>query len=752
MPVWMGNALSRFAMAGGGGASDVYYSKVLRAGGSSLIGYWPLSEASGAPALDISGNNRNGAHSGDTLGQTGIGDGNTCPSFDGANGLVSIYSAGFNSAFNGQVGSVLIWGKVAAEADWSDANFKNLLRLQVDANNYLVVGLDSTQPGYLQFYYKAGGTVKVINHQMLGGLEWFSVVATWSLATDELRLYIDGVPQGQDWVTKGLGTWAGSLSATACTIGNQNTTPGAACWHGNLAHVAIWNTVLNAAQAAQVGVWPTWLQTSPTWGSTPDWSDEFNTGSVPDPTYWTPRNDTALCQEAYFLARNVTVAGGKMIITTQAEAKGGKSYTSGYVDTLGKVQFTYGRFEISCKLPKTQGFWPGIWLLPVQSYFHENWAPLGGYYGGWPLSGEIDVIELLGHTPARAYPGLHTGNPHLSSPTPYYDLPSGDFADGQHIFVLEILPHSLKWFIDGVKVREHNTWVTTAANYPAPYDQPFYFIFTSALGGTWPGATDGTTVFPQTYEVDYIRYYKYNTAPVVSVPATTYRDKVMALSPVGYWPLWDVPDLWSNEWIYDQTANGLSPAGQKNMALGETGIGDGRTSIKGNGTTSSVLLYSTALNSVFNGQEGSVSIWGKVASSGIWTGATYERLFQFRVDDNNKVSVLRWGGANNQLIVEYKAGGTTKAVYPTVGPTTGWFNLIITWSKSGDALKFYLNGTQNGGTQTGLGTWAGNLDNWSTCIGSSSYDPYDVWNGWMAHLAVWDKPLSQAEVTTIASV
>jgi hypothetical protein len=346
---------------------------------------------------------------------------------------------------------------------------------------------------------------------------------------------------------------------------------------------------------------------------------------------------------------------------------------------------------------------------------------------------------------------VHTGNPHLSDVTKWYTLPSGDFSDGQHLFTLEWLPHAFKWYVDGVLVKQHNTWTSSGGASPAPYDGPFYLIFETALGGTWPGATDGTTTYPGTLEVDYVKYYKYSAPPQILTPATTYRDKVMALNPIAYWPLWEPAGTTS---IDDQTATGAITA-VKNMTLGQTGIGDGRTSIKGNGTTSSVLVYTASsadLNTAFKGASGSLVIWAKAAAAGTWTGATYERLMQIRADDNNRILILRYGGANNQLIVEYHAGGTTNAAYPDLGGTLNWFNIIVTWDKAANQVKVYVNGTQSGATLTGLGTWAGALDNWTSCLGSSSYNPDDVWAGWLAHAQLYDYALSQAQINTIASV
>ncbi|KAK7102128.1 hypothetical protein V1264_020396 [Littorina saxatilis] len=45
----------------------------------------------------------------------------------------------------------------------------------------------------------------------------------------------------------------------------------------------------------------------------------------------------------------------------------------------------YGRVEVVAQLPKGDWLWPAIWMMPVESV-----------YGGWPRSGEIDIIETAG--------------------------------------------------------------------------------------------------------------------------------------------------------------------------------------------------------------------------------------------------------------------------------------------------------------------------------------------------------------------
>ncbi len=36
-------------------------------------------------------------------------------------------------------------------------------------------------------------------------------------------------------------------------------------------------------------------------------------------------------------------------------------------------------------------------------------------------------------------------------------------------------------------------------------DMPMYLYLNTAVGGEWPGSPDASTVFPQTFEIDYVR-------------------------------------------------------------------------------------------------------------------------------------------------------------------------------------------------------------------------------------------------------
>jgi len=63
---------------------------------------------------------------------------------------------------------------------------------------------------------------------------------------------------------------------------------------------------------------------------------------------------------------------------------------SARVRTAERFSFKYGRTRIRARMPAGDWLWPAMWLLP------ENWV-----YGGWPRSGEIDIVEIVGNEDFR---------------------------------------------------------------------------------------------------------------------------------------------------------------------------------------------------------------------------------------------------------------------------------------------------------------------------------------------------------------
>lgn len=240
-------------------------------------------------------------------------------------------------------------------------------------------------------------------------------------------------------------------------------------------------------------------------GYTLAWSDEFNSTSL-NMTDWSFENGDGcpgVCgwgnnELEYYTNRpeNLFFQDGKMIIEARKENFSGKNYTSSKILTRGKKVFKYGRIDIRAMLPKGQGIWPAFWLLPQANTF-----------GGWPKSGEIDLMEMIGHQANRTYGTLHFGpGPGSTQLGRNFTLSSGIFNDAFHVFSLEWKQNQIKWLVDGVEYSSYTSADFGSNNYP--FNEDFFLIVNMAVGGNWPGSPDATTYLPQWLILDYIRVYQ----------------------------------------------------------------------------------------------------------------------------------------------------------------------------------------------------------------------------------------------------
>ncbi len=167
-------------------------------------------------------------------------------------------------------------------------------------------------------------------------------------------------------------------------------------------------------------------------------------------------------------------------------------YRSGIVTTLGKWSQRYGYFEIRAKMPAGKGMWPAFWGLPVS----RDWPP------------EIDVLEILGDTPKQVHMTSHWGllPLHLQKS----NLWKGpDFSQDFHRFGVEWTPRRLRWYVDDTLRGENLQGVPTV---------PFYWLLNLAVGGTWPGYPDSTTVFPSEFQIDWMRAWQFPSDSLSSFP------------------------------------------------------------------------------------------------------------------------------------------------------------------------------------------------------------------------------------------
>ena len=244
------------------------------------------------------------------------------------------------------------------------------------------------------------------------------------------------------------------------------------------------------------------------------WSDEFDVPGPPDPANWiheTGGDGWGNQELQYHTDRieNSRVEDGVLVIEARQETFNGRDYTSARLVTRDRAAWQYGRIEARIKMPEGQGIWPAFWMMPQDSP-----------YGGWPTSGEIDIMEFLGHETDRVHGTLHYGGGALGHryTGTSFTLNSGTFVDDFHTFAIEWEPRAVRWYVDGELYQTQTSWTSAAGGYPAPFDNPFFAILNLAVGGQWPGYPDETTTFPQRMEVDYVRVYRdADAAPTVTL-------------------------------------------------------------------------------------------------------------------------------------------------------------------------------------------------------------------------------------------
>ena len=229
-----------------------------------------------------------------------------------------------------------------------------------------------------------------------------------------------------------------------------------------------------------------------------------------------------------------------------------------------------------------------------------------------------------------------------------------------------------------------------------------------------------------------------------------YHQKVLSYDPIAYWPLDEKQGTVAYDWVSGRVA-GAQNGAYTGVTLGQPGIGDGRTSPLFDGANDYVNVYSTTFRDAFNGAEGTLMAWAKVSGVGVWTDTVLRYISAIYIDASNYV-LVRKATVANKLEWIYVAGGINETVSKTPISETGWMCLGLTWSKTADKMIVYYNGVQEGVTQTGLGTWAGNPAAAYTCIGSLNTTPLYTWNGYEAHVAVFGSALPPAAMLDLATV
>ncbi len=235
------------------------------------------------------------------------------------------------------------------------------------------------------------------------------------------------------------------------------------------------------------------------------WNDEFDYHGLPDDTKWnydTIGNSYGWGNNElqFYTSRdeqNVYVDGSNLKINALKERAGDFNYTSARLTTKHKGDWLYGRIEVRAKLPGGRGVWPAIWMLP------SDWE-----YGGWPDSGEIDIMEHVGYEPDSIYTTVHTGAFNHSIGTQVGRAKYvPDCEDKFHTYSIEWYPEKIDFFINRDKVFTFKNTEKNSSEWP--FDKHFHLLLNLAVGGNWGGRYGvDNSIFPATLFVDYVRVYK----------------------------------------------------------------------------------------------------------------------------------------------------------------------------------------------------------------------------------------------------
>ena len=246
------------------------------------------------------------------------------------------------------------------------------------------------------------------------------------------------------------------------------------------------------------------------------WAQEFDQPGRPDPNVWDYERGFVRNREAqWYQPENARIADGHLIIEARREEvpnpnheagsrdwrknRAKAEYTSASLNTRGKHQWQYGRFEMRARIDARAGIWPAWWTL--------------GASKRWPACGEIDMMEY--------YDGVILANACWSKKAgaweqhwdavrkPLSQLGGQDWAKKFHVWRMDWDEQSIVIYVDDVLLNTVSLARTVNPDGSNPFHQPHYMLVNLAIGGQ-NGGDPSKTEFPAKYEIDWIRIYQQN--------------------------------------------------------------------------------------------------------------------------------------------------------------------------------------------------------------------------------------------------
>lgn len=230
------------------------------------------------------------------------------------------------------------------------------------------------------------------------------------------------------------------------------------------------------------------------------WQDEFNYEGKPDAEKWSFAPRISVDWARYCADSDLTryVKDGNLHLRGIVNTNSNDSvpYNTGCIRSMGKFSFKYGKIEVRAKLDKGKGSWPAIWMMPQDPK-----------YGGWPNSGEIDIMEHL-NSDTIVYQTIHSNYVTIQEKKqdPIYSSTSPLKVEDYNVYGLEWYPDRLEFYLNGTKTFTYPK-IPNADSRQWPFDQEFFIILDQAVGGNWVGSIKDEDL-PVQMVIDWVRVYK----------------------------------------------------------------------------------------------------------------------------------------------------------------------------------------------------------------------------------------------------
>ena len=205
-----------------------YHLRVLTTVPKNMVAYWRLNESSGVTAHDSSPQMMHGTAQHVTWNQPGIGDGYTAAGFDGQSGLIDLFSASFQNAFDANEGTLMCWFRNTRTTGQGVLFRVGQFRAQWENGNLVLARIE-------------GNHVQVIARPV-PDTGWHALGLSWSVQTNTLVAYLDGHEFKKEQANVAA-TIQPVNEGEAC-LGAADTS-GQTPWQGAIAHVALWNRALD---------------------------------------------------------------------------------------------------------------------------------------------------------------------------------------------------------------------------------------------------------------------------------------------------------------------------------------------------------------------------------------------------------------------------------------------------------------------------------------------------------------------------